>query len=69
MISHSDPQSPHKASLLNLVIDKAHHQLCWSLRWDFATTVERTMGWYRQVQEGQASAPAYCLNDLAAHLG
>jgi CDP-glucose 4,6-dehydratase len=30
--------------MLNLVIDKAHHQLGWSPRWDFATTVERTVG-------------------------
>jgi putative hemolysin len=34
-------QAPHEASLLNLVIDQAHHQLGWSPRWDFATTVER----------------------------
>jgi len=62
----SDPQAPHEASLLNLVTDKAHHQLGWSPRWDFATTVERTVGWHRQVQEGQASALACCLEDLEA---
>jgi CDP-glucose 4,6-dehydratase len=62
----SDPQAPHEASLLNLVTDKAHHQLGWSPRWDFATTVERAVGWYRQVQEGQASALACCLADLEA---
>jgi CDP-glucose 4,6-dehydratase len=60
----SDPQAPHEASLLNLVIDKAHHQLGWSPRWTFATTVERTVGWYRQVQEGHTSALACCLADL-----
>ena len=48
--------APHEASLLNLGIDKAHQQLGWSPRWDFATTVERTVGWYRQVQEGVGSA-------------
>ena len=47
--------------MLHLVTDKAHHQLGWSPRWDFATTVERTVGWYRQVQQGQASALACCL--------
>jgi CDP-glucose 4,6-dehydratase len=51
---HSDPQAPHEASLLNLVTDKAHHQLRWSPRWDFATTLESTVGWHWQVQEGQA---------------
>ena len=63
----SDPQAPHEASLLNLAIDKVHHQLGWSLRWDFATTVERTVGWYRQVQQGQASALACCLADLEGY--
>jgi CDP-glucose 4,6-dehydratase len=63
----SDPQAPHEASLLNLVIDKAHHRLGWSPRWDFATTVERTVGWYRQVQEGQA-ALACCKADLDAYI-
>ena len=28
--------------------------------------MERTVGWYRQVQEGQASALACCLADLEA---
>ncbi len=52
------------------MIDQAHHQLGCNPLWDFATTVVvRTVAWYGQVQEGQASAPAYCLNDLAAHLG
>ena len=52
----SDPKAPHEASLLNLVTDKAHHKLGWSPRWDFATTVERIVGWYRQVREGADSA-------------
>ena len=46
----------HEASLLNPGIDTARHQLGWSPRWDFASTVERTVGWYRQVQEGVGSA-------------
>ena len=63
----SDPQAPHEASLLNLVIDKAHHQLGWSPRWNFATTVERTVGWYRQVQEGAGSALEWCQADLVLY--
>ena len=63
----SDPQAPHEASLLNLVIDKAHHQLGWSPRWDFATTVERTVAWYRQVQEGAGSALELCKADLLSY--
>jgi len=63
----SDPQAPHEASLLNLVIDKAHNQLGWSPRWDFATTVGRTVGWYRQAQEGQASALELCQADFSRY--
>jgi CDP-glucose 4,6-dehydratase len=64
----SDPSAPHEASLLNLVIDQAHHQLGWAPRWDFATTVERTVNWYRRVREGQASALKCCQDDLAVYL-
>jgi CDP-glucose 4,6-dehydratase len=63
-LDQSDASSPHEASLLNLVIDKAHHQLGWAPRWPFATTIERTVRWYRQVHEGQADALACCRDDL-----
>jgi hypothetical protein len=66
-VSTGAPLPPHEVSLLNLVIDKAHHQLGWSPRWDFATTVERTVGWFRQVQEGQESALELCEADLARY--
>jgi CDP-glucose 4,6-dehydratase len=66
-VDQSDPQAPHEASLLSLVIDKAHHQLGWSPRWDFVTTVKRTVDWYRQVQEGQGSALEMCKANLARY--
>jgi CDP-glucose 4,6-dehydratase len=59
----SDPGAPHEAGRLHLQIDKAHHQLGWQPRWDFATTVERTACWYRRVAEG-APALDCCLADL-----
>jgi CDP-glucose 4,6-dehydratase len=64
----SNPDAPHEASLLNLVIDKAHHQLGWAPRWAFATTVARTLNWYRRVQSGEASAFECCQHDLAAYV-
>ncbi len=66
-LDQSDPNAPHEASLLNLVIDKAHHQLGWAPRWNFAMTVERTVTWYRRLWEGDASALACCEQDLAAY--
>ncbi len=59
----SDPEDPHEADLLHLVIDKAQHRLGWFPRWDFATTVARTAGWYRSVAGGDPPL-ARCLTDL-----
>jgi len=67
-VDQSNPDAPHEASLLNLVIDKAHHQLGWAPRWSFATTVACTLNWYRRVQGGEASAFECCQHDLAAYL-
>jgi CDP-glucose 4,6-dehydratase len=64
-IDQSDPTAPHEASLLHLQIDKAHHRLGWSPRWDYATTIERTVGWYRAQHFG-ASALSCCKADLAS---
>ena len=63
----SDPAAPHEAGLLNLQIDKAHHVLGWQPRWNYATTIERTVGWYRAVHEG-ASPLECCLTDLNAYV-
>jgi len=62
----SDPHAPHEAGRLHLQVDKAHNQLGWQPRWDFATTVARTVGWCRAVHEG-ASPLACCLADLEAY--
>ena len=62
----SAPASPHEAGRLHLQIDKAHHQLGWGPRWTFATTVERTVAWYRDVHGG-ASPLECCLRDLEAY--
>ena len=58
--------APHEASRLNLQIDKAHHQLGWRPRWDFKTTVARTVNWYKEVSNG-GEALTHCLSDIAAY--
>jgi CDP-glucose 4,6-dehydratase len=65
-LDQSDPDAPHEAGLLHLQIDKAHNRLSWQPRWDYATTIARTVGWYRAVHEG-ASALECCLADLHAY--
>ncbi len=46
----ADPQAPHEASKLNLSTDKAFHFLGWQPRWDFSTTVAKTVEWYREAE-------------------
>ncbi len=65
-IDRSDPAAPHEAGLLHLQIDKAHHRLGWKPLWDYGTTIERTVGWYRAVHEG-ASHLECCLADLSCY--
>jgi CDP-glucose 4,6-dehydratase len=65
-LDHADSQAPHEAGRLHLEIAKAQHELGWQPRWDFATTVARTMGWYRAVHEG-ATPLECCLADLKAY--
>jgi len=64
----SSSHAPHEAGLLNLAIDRAHHELGWSPRWDFETTVERTVNWYRTVLTGASTALQCCQEDLNAYL-
>ena len=59
----SDAEAPHEASRLHLQIDKAYHQLRWRPRWDFSTTVSKTVSWYRVVHEG-GKVLGCCLADL-----
>jgi CDP-glucose 4,6-dehydratase len=65
-INRSDPHAPHEAELLHLQIDKAHHRLDWQPRWDYATTIKRTVDWYRAVHNG-AVPLACCLADIKAY--
>ena len=62
-IDQSDPSAPHEANLLHLQIDKAYHRLGWQPRWDYATTLARTVGWYRAYHNGTPALHC-CLADL-----
>ena len=62
----SQPNSPHEAGLLHLQIDKALHRLGWSPCWEYLTTIERTVKWYKNVQNGDSPLKC-CLEDLEAY--
>lgn len=59
----SDSVAPHEAGRLHLQTDKAYHQLSWLPRWNFSTTVARTVAWYRKVHHGSRALDC-CLADL-----
>ena len=46
----SKPGQPHEAGLLNLSTDKAYRLLGWKPIWNFAQTMERTVTWYRDLE-------------------
>lgn len=45
--SAQDATQPHEARLLHLSIEKAKGELDWHPIWDFDTTIEQTVAWYR----------------------
>ena len=45
----------HEAGLLNLNCAKAHRELEWRPQWDFPTTIDRTITWYREQNRGAAA--------------
>ena len=48
----SAPGAVHEASRLSIAIDLAASILKWSPSWDFLTTVQRTVEWYRAESNG-----------------
>ena len=58
----------HEATLLQLNCDKAHRELHWSPRFDFETTIRRTVEWYRTVHDGTDAIDATG-SDIDAYVG
>jgi len=45
-VDECDTKAPHEAGNLNLATDKAFHTLGWRPKWDFETTIKKTVEWY-----------------------
>jgi len=56
VVVSQDTSTMHESQLLQLNSTKAREQLAWSTRWDFATTMQRTIGWYKAVADGGSPA-------------
>jgi CDP-glucose 4,6-dehydratase len=61
----SDPDAVHEARLLQLATDKASALLGWAPVWDFATTIEQTVKWYRETAKNPHTAPALTSRQIA----
>jgi CDP-glucose 4,6-dehydratase len=59
----SDPTQVHEANRLHLQIDKAFHSIGWKPKWNFTTTVKRTVEWYQKVHNG-ADPLDCCMYDI-----
>ncbi len=58
----NDQNAPHEAKLLHLSSDKAYEVLNWKHKWNFDTTIDKTVKWYKKNQTFDALT--CCLNDL-----
>tara|TARA_B100000886_G_scaffold340480_1_gene310335 strand:+ start:20798 stop:21895 length:1098 start_codon:yes stop_codon:yes gene_type:complete len=58
----------YEASLLNLNIDLAHHELGWKPKWDFNKSVYRTINWYKLFFYDKNDAKELCLSDIKEFL-
>ena len=65
-VDTSESDAIHEASRLNLQIDKVHHQLKWRPRWNFETTVEKTVNWYKAIENGEPALKC-CLANIKAY--
>lgn len=52
-----DSEAVHEARFLKLAIDKAWHFLGWQPVWDFQTTIQQTVYWYKRAHESGFDTP------------
>ena len=65
-VTHDHRPQPHEAALLALDCTKSQERLGWRPVWDADTTLQRTVDWYRAMdQDGELLSRA----DLAAYVG
>ena len=53
----------NEAERLGLEIEKARQYLGWEPKWNFAMTIERTITWYKEIENGGNPYSA-CVKDI-----
>jgi CDP-glucose 4,6-dehydratase len=65
---YNKEEAVHEASLLNLTIDKAYHLLQWHPLWDFKTTIENTVLWYKESFSTPVRAKEITLQQISSYV-
>ncbi|MBP1851507.1 CDP-glucose 4,6-dehydratase [Rhizobium halophytocola] len=65
MVLGDGTEGPHEAGYLMLDSTRAERLLGYRPTWSFTETIERTMGWYRELAQGRP-AQELCLADITA---
>ena len=63
----NDLHAVHEAALLSLDTGKAWRLLNWKSAWDFPTTIEKTVAWYRLVSSDAALAAVHTRRQIAGY--
>jgi CDP-glucose 4,6-dehydratase len=65
-----DKPSPHEATYLKLDCSKAKNKLHWSPQWSLATTLEKTLHWYKahQLKMDMREVTLQQINEYTTHL-
>ncbi len=63
-----DPEQLHEAGILRLDIDKAKSVLNWLPKWTSEQTVEKTMSWYKEFEDGE-KAIELCRRQIKEYFG
>ena len=58
----------HEEKLLHLQIDKAYKILGWKPKWDFSTTIKRTVDWYKKTHLEIISPEKACNQDIEDYI-
>ena len=65
---NNNDNSPHEAGVLNLTIEKAIKELSWHPKWNFNTTIKKTINWYKDVFNSKKNPIDCTLKDLNDYL-
>lgn len=64
----ADAERRHEATNLTLDVSKAYKYLGWQQVWDLATTMEKTIGWYRTYYDKKENMKIFTEKQIAEYI-